>query len=166
MNTSSRARQVVTIATCAAVAAGSALSALAQTAPRGTKPSLKPLTRAELRECMNREDRLKARQGAMQKDQAAHDAILLELAQQAIAMADEQRTIDVTDQKAIDDFNARVEARNRRVEAQNERALEANRLVIELNREAADFTTECSARTYHFKDKEAIEAERNRAAGR
>jgi hypothetical protein len=119
-----------------------------------------PLSRAELRACMDRESELDQRREELKQEQDAHTAVGARLSQEATALSELLRTLDKADKAAIENYNKRNKARNKQVEISNKRAEELNAAAAELQAADADYLAECTARPFLKTDEEAILKER------
>lgn len=128
-------------------------AATATAAPRTTS---KPLSRAELRACIEREEELGRRQDALRKAQDAHDASGLKLSAEALELARILRATDPGDTVAIDLYNQRNDARNAQVDVHNRRAESLNAIVAELQEAEADFIATCASRVFLKADENAV----------
>lgn len=117
----------------ACLVAGALFLATASNGVDAVKIGVAPLTKDELRECMDREDSITARRAAVDRSRG-------ELA----------RELAMLSREALE------------VEAYNRRVAELNTQVASLNSEAAEVMTTCSSRSYRLKDKEEILRERVR----
>jgi len=122
-----------------------------------------PLTRAELRVCMDREDVLKGRATGLEKMKQQHDADLVALTSTAKELAESLRTLDASDHAAVDAHNERARQHDEQVDAHNKRTEAYNEAIRSLNTDTADMLAACSTRPYMMSDKDAILAERKKA---
>lgn len=139
------------VAACLALA----LPAGAQTL-KLKKDAPQPLTRDELRACMEREDLLQERKRAQEaeREQIARENNEVSLA--ARQLAEDLRRTDTRDFSRVDGYNARVAAHEARVTALNARVERFNADVERLNQEGAAHVERCASRPYDVADREAI----------
>lgn len=143
-------------------ALGAAAGAPAQTLQ--LKPgAATPLSRDELRHCMEREDQLKARQRAQEAERAALDREGAELARAAEQLAEDLRRTDTRDFSRVDAYNQRAAAHEQRAAALNTRVQAFNDDVGRLNAEGAGHVAQCATRPFDPADREAILAQRLQA---
>jgi hypothetical protein len=139
------------IAACLALA----LPAAAQTL-KLKKDAPQPLTREELRACMDEEDSLQQRKRAQEteREQIAHENTEVSLA--ARQLAEDLRRTDTRDFSKVDGYNTRASAHEARVAALNARVERFNADVERLNKEGAAHVERCASRPYDVADREAI----------
>jgi hypothetical protein len=128
--------------------------------PAETPAPRERLSRAELRDCMDRESALDERREALKQEQEAHTADGAVLSQEATDLSELLRTLDKADKAAVGRYNKRNEARNKRVEISNKRAEKLNAISDKLQADDADYLAECTARPFLKDDEEAILKER------
>ena len=121
-----------------------------------------PLTRDELRGCMNRDDVLAARQSQIDDERRMNDRESASIARESATLSDEFRRLDSADTAAVAAYNQRTMEHNQRVDAHNLRVNDANEAARQLNRDQADMTATCGARTYYQSDRDAILWQRSR----
>jgi hypothetical protein len=115
-----------------------------------------PLTRAELRHCLEREDSLQDRKRAQEAERVQIARENTEVALAAQRLADELRRTDTRDFSRVDGYNARAAAHEARVAALNARVERFNASVEQLNAEGAEHVRQCASRPYDVADREAI----------
>ena len=120
------------------------------------------LSRAELRQCMDREDTLKQRFDALERMRESGLATSAEIGESARRLSEELRRIDATDVAAVDDYNRRAKAHDAVVEASNKRADAFNAAIQSLNTDNADHLAACATRPYLQSDKKALLEERRK----
>jgi len=126
-----------------------------------TEPATKstrgrPLSRNELRSCMDRSTELDKREDALKASQDEHNAYLKVLSEEALALSAELRGIDSSDDAAVDTYNKRNDERNRKVEINNERAKALNASAADFRAAVADFMADCVSRPFLKSDEEAL----------
>lgn len=135
----------------------SSFATVAPAAEPVTKPApRKLLSRPELRACMLRKAELQERDKALKQAGAEHVAAGAVLSEEATLLSEVLRTLDTSDEAAVNSYNRRNEARNLQVEVNNKRANELNAAVAELQSAAADLMAECTARPFLKADEEAL----------
>jgi hypothetical protein len=120
------------------------------------KPKLLLLSRTELKACMLREDDLDARLRAMEAARLEHERQHQVVSDEAKVLSELLRTLDNKDEKAVDAFNARNDARNVLVIKLNKEAETLNAVVAEHQAESSDYLAKCVTRPYLRDDKNAI----------
>jgi predicted RNase H-like nuclease (RuvC/YqgF family) len=130
--------------------------------PDSPKESPRFLSRAELRDCMDRDAALQQRQDALEQANAEHNAESARLSAQAGALSARLRALDPSDRRAVNAYNKRNEERNRRVETSNQRAETLQAAVEEHQAASADFMAQCAARPFLKSDEEAVLREAGR----
>lgn len=88
--------------------------------------------------------------------QAAHDAAIAVLSEEATALSKVLRELNASDEIAVRTYNERIEARNREVEVSNRRADALNAAMAELQSAEADYMAECTARPFYRADEDAL----------
>lgn len=116
----------------------------------------KPLSRAELKACIQREEEMGRHQDALRKAQAAHEASGAKLSAEALELARILRTTDPGDAVAIELYNQRNDARNAEVDVHNKRAESLNATVAELQESEADYMVACASRLFLKADETAV----------
>ena len=115
-----------------------------------------PLSKAELRVCMAREDELNTRVSALQSAQRESNAAIARLSEEAKVLAEELRALSESDKAAVEAFNNRNEARNAQVEAHNKKVEALNAAGVALQEDQASYLETCASRPYFIQDKNAI----------
>jgi len=136
------------------------LAALAMATPLAAMAQVSygdgPLTREELRVCMERDHAVRARQSSLADERMDNDRESAAIAREGARLAEDLRNLDNRDTLAVADYNARSDAHNRRVESHNRRVAELNARTALVNGDAADVTASCGARTYWMRDRDAV----------
>jgi len=146
---------------CLLLAARIALAALAcacaqaQTLKLG-KEAPAPLTREELRRCLDREGSLQQRKRAQEAERVQIARENQEVALAAQQLADDLRRTDTRDFSRVDGYNARATAHEARRAALNARIGRFNADVEQLNADGAEHLRQCASRPYDPADREAI----------
>lgn len=121
------------------------------------------LTRDELRQCMDQEDRIRTAQDKLQSeisrsnDEAA--AIASDNAKLTRASANGFR-----DKASVDAHNAKALALQKRAVASNAKSRQLKLSLADIQSAEADFLRRCGGKSYYHEDKSAILAEREGAA--
>jgi biotin-(acetyl-CoA carboxylase) ligase len=115
-----------------------------------------PLSREELRDCMDRDANLRDRLEWLDQERIANDHEAELIARVGNRLADELRTLDASNAAAVAAYNARSSAHNRRVDAHNRRVAEANGRASMHNGDAANLTARCASRVYTLRDRDAV----------
>lgn len=121
------------------------------------------MTREELRVCMRTETQLKQREDALDLDRAKHEKLLASSSDEAMDAAQRLRSINGGDQGALNDYNARNQARNLLVEQINESAERINARTAAMQADHANYLEQCASKRYLLKDKTALLKETGRA---
>lgn len=116
----------------------------------------KPLSRVELRTCIQREEELGRRQDALQQAQDEHDLSSAKLSAEAMELSRILRATDLNDATAVDLYNQRNDARNAQVESHNKRAEALNAVLVDLQEAEADFLATCASRPFLKADESAV----------
>ena len=115
-----------------------------------------PLTRGELRGCMDRDIFLRDRLSVLEQEKRYNDRETEAIDREGRMLADERRRLDNSNVGAVADYNARSDAHNRRVADHNQRVSDMNARAAMHNREAADLSADCSSRPYYFRDPDSV----------
>jgi predicted transcriptional regulator len=115
-----------------------------------------PLSKQELRACVQQEHELNKRQDALTLAQVQHNSQLAEASQQARILAEQLRKLDNTDEDAVDAYNKRNDARNLEVDKLNKNADALNLKITALQTDSADHMEKCSSRPFLRADREVI----------
>lgn len=150
-----RARTLALFTFLAAMAA--AAQAQATSGPRyGSKD--------DLRQCMDGEDKLKLEQALLQKKADRHKAVLKQFQDEVQAHVALQKTVDGSDEKAVNAYNEQMDALNARVEPINREASEQQATVDDFHARTYAHNKRCAGMVYRISDIRAIEKERAAAA--
>lgn len=121
-----------------------------------------PLSRAELRQCLDAEDALLRRQQAQDAERREIERENTGLAQEASQLAEDLHRTDTRDFSKVDGYNARAAAHEQRAKALNERVARFNDAVAVLNAEGHRHLAQCASRPFAVEDRDAILRERKR----
>jgi hypothetical protein len=116
----------------------------------------KLLSRAELRVCIVREQQLTQRQVALKDAQNAQLESSAQLSAEAMALSHILRTLDSSDEAAVESYNRRNEARNLEVVSHNKRAEILIASLGELQSDEADYMAACVSRPFLKSDQDAV----------
>ena len=116
------------------------------------------LTRAQLRECLAQQVRVRTMSEATLKLQTALDADKAEIARLGAVLTDKLAALDRTSSEAVQAYNAEALARDQLIDAYNARTPEFNTKVDALQTERETFTKNCENRNYDEDDEFAIKA--------
>jgi chromosome segregation ATPase len=133
-----------------------ALSAAAAQTLQLKKDAPQPLTRDELRACMDNEDSLQQRKRAQEAERAAIARENDEVSRLGRQLAEDARRTDTHDFSKVDGYNDRATAHDARLAALNARVERFNADVEQLNKEGAAHVERCAARPYDVADRDAI----------
>ncbi len=114
------------------------------------------LTRAELRECLNLQVRLRSSTEDVVAAQAALDKEKTEVAQRGAALKEELAALDRTSAPAVDAYNESVREHEKRVDAYNAKTPVFNAQVGAMQEQRAAFSKGCENRDFDEKDEIAI----------
>ena len=115
-----------------------------------------PLTREELRVCMERDHAVRERIARLDDERVESDAEAASIAREGARLAEELRRLDNRDTLAVAEYNARSDAHNRRVEAHNRYVVDLNARTALVNGDAADVGASCASRRYWMRDRDAV----------
>ncbi len=128
------------------------------------KPSGSFGTRAQLRECLDLDDALKARSRGLESTAVSINAKMTANEAEAARLADMKKGLDRSDKAAIAAFNQAALAHNEHVQQVDEEASGAEAARTRLAADKADADQKCGAFTYRPADIEAVDKERKKAA--
>lgn len=145
----------------AAVAVGIALPGQAADKPReasfgSAKPGGKLLTPAELRNCLQQQDKLRTSTDEMSKEQGALAANKAEIDRLGVALKDQATTLDRTSADAVAAYNAQVDARDKMIDAYQGGVPAFNAKAEALKTDQAAFAKACENRRYDEADEADI----------
>jgi hypothetical protein len=132
------------------------LAALAAPAVATAQSYSYPMTRGELAECMDRDAFMRDKLAGLDRERLANDRETDSIAREGARLADELRTLDSTNARAVASYNARSEAHNRRVQEHNRKVADMNARAGMHNGAAADLTARCATRPYSLPDRDAL----------
>jgi hypothetical protein len=121
-------------------------------------------TRAQLRECLDLDDALKARARALEATTLAINQKILANQAEAAQLADAKKTLDRSDKAAIASFNQQAMAHNQHVQQADDDASGADAVRARLDADKADMDQQCGRLTYRPADVDAVDKERRKAA--
>ena len=140
----------------AGLAAGPAAQAADKAPARAASaPPAKPdalLSPAQLQECVNQKERLKAQTDDALKDKAAIDADRDEIARSGTSLAEERTTLDRTSEDAVGAYNAKVEQREKLIETYQARVSAYNLKAEAVNTTKSGYEKSCENRRYDDRD--------------
>jgi hypothetical protein len=114
------------------------------------------LTRAELRDCLAQQDRIRTQNEAAAREREVFDTEKAELVQQGHALKEQLAVLDRTSQEAVDGYNTQAAERDRRIEAFEARMPAFNEKAQALTAERDAFAKRCGSRRYDERDEIAI----------
>ena len=121
------------------------------------KPLEPLLSREELRDCMDRQTRLREQTAQASQVQAELEREKGEIQRDGETLKAELGTLDRADAAAVEGYNARASARDRRIDAFEPRVGEFNTRVQALADDRAAFTRLCENRKFDEKDEKALQ---------
>lgn len=152
------------------LALGAAGPSWAADPPKPQKPAARPvpksgpgkpiepvLSREELKECMDRQARLRENTAQASQAQGELEREKAEIQRDGEALKADLGTLDRSDAAAVEAYNARASARDRRIDAFEPRVNEFNTRVQALADERAAFTRLCENRRFDEKDEKALQ---------
>jgi hypothetical protein len=138
----------------AAPAAGPAREAPPAKAKAPAGPLL--LTPAQLRECLDRQQRLRASSDQSVKEQADLKASKAEIDRLGVVLKEQLETLDRTSADAVAAYNAQVDARDKLIDTYQESVPAFNTKVEALKAEQAAYSKACENRRYDEADEISI----------
>jgi len=152
-----RSLVLVLLAGPAALAAAHA----AEKAPAGaaSAPAAKPnaiLTPAQLQQCVNQKERLRAQTEDALKDKAAIEADKAEIARLGTSIAEERATVDQSDVAAVDAYNAKFDQRDKLIATYESRVNAYNLKAEAVKATKEGYEKSCENRRYDERDLDDI----------
>lgn len=114
------------------------------------------LTPAQLRDCLTRQERLRAGTDETTREQTTLTANKAEIDRLGLALKEQMATLDRRSVDAVAAYNAQVEARDKMIDEYQEAVPAFNLKVESLKAEQAGFTKACENRRYDENDEIAI----------
>ena len=118
------------------------------------------LTRAELRDCLDRMDRIRTRNDALTQERERIERDKAELLRQGDELKAQLETLDRSDTEAVDAFKARAVARDQALDGFEKRTGAFNGDVEGLAAERKTFAQRCENRRFDQDDETALRAGR------
>ena len=115
------------------------------------------LTRAQLRECMAQQERMRVMTEEAVSLQTQFNAEKADLAQQGVLLKDELAVLDRTNVQAVEQYNVKTAARDKAIDAFEAGLDGYNKRVKRLTMEREIFVSGCENRRYDEKDEIAIQ---------
>jgi hypothetical protein len=115
------------------------------------------LTRAQLRECMAQQERMRVMTDEAVALQTQFNAEKADLAQQGVTLKEELAVLDRTNAQAVEQYNAKAAARDKAIDAFEASTEGYNKRVKRLTTEREIFVSGCENRRYDEKDEIAIQ---------
>lgn len=115
------------------------------------------LTRAQLRECMAQQERMRVMTEEAVALQTQFNAEKADLAQQGVVLKEELAVLDRTNVQAVEQYNAKAAARDKAIDAFEAGTEGYNKRVKRLTMEREIFVSGCENRRYDEKDEIAIQ---------
>lgn len=178
MNASLPSLRLAAAVLCLAAGIGAQAAPPKKTAAPAAKPAASAASAAEevsaeslasrdqLRKCMDSEDALRARQKAINEENAGIAKQMEELQAEQATLAEAQGKLDMKDKKAVDAFNATLAEHNAKLARINEKAQAYNAKKDALNSELETYNSGCATYKYRADDRDAILKERAAKAGK
>ncbi len=114
------------------------------------------LTRAELRECLSQQERLRKADEATRVERQALDQEQAEILRVGDELKQQLAALDRSSQEAVDGYNARAAARDKMIDGFEARLGPFNARVEALQAERGGFSRRCENRRYDERDETAI----------
>lgn len=115
------------------------------------------LTRAQLRECMAQQERMRVMTEEAVALQTQFNAEKADLAQQGVTLKEELAVLDRTNVQAVEQYNLKAAARDKAIDAFEAGTEAYNKRVKRLTMEREIFVSGCENRRYDEKDEIAIQ---------
>ena len=122
------------------------------------KPEGPLLSRAQLRECLAQQGRVRTMSESAMKLQTTLEAEKGEISRLGVVLTDKLAALDRTSAEAVQAYNAEAAARDALIDAYNARTPGFNTQVDALQAEREAFTKNCENRNYDEEDEFAIRA--------
>lgn len=116
------------------------------------------LTRAQLRDCLTQQDRVKAQGDEALKLRTRIEAEQADLVARGAQLKEQLAALDRSSQEAVDAYNAQAAERDKAIDALEERTTAYNARVEALQAEKATFAKACDNRRYDERDETDIRA--------
>jgi len=144
-------------------AAGAATAKAGQ--PAASQPAARAFaTRDQLRECLDIEAALKARFGAIEASNNAHEQMFNQVEAENAKLLELQAQLDHDSDTAISAFNALVKDHNLHVKQLNQDAADSQPASDAYNADMLAYNRKCSPLVYRVDDLDAVLKERRKAA--
>ena len=115
------------------------------------------LTRAQLRECMAQQERMRVMTEEAVTLQTQFNAEKADLAQRGVVLKEELALLDRTNVQAVEQYNAKAAARDKSIDAFEAGTETYNKRVKRLTAEREIFVSGCENRRYDEKDEIAVQ---------
>jgi len=122
----------------------------------GGKGSGAFLTRAQLRDCINQQAKIKQQDTEMQAQQDKLNADKAEIGKRGDTLKTQLETLDRTSPDAVTAYNEQAAARDKMIDEYQEQVTQFNARVQSFNTDREGFTKNCSNRRYFEDDEIAI----------
>lgn len=144
-----------------AVAVALAPAAVAADPVLGAGPARgKPLSLAQLRACLDVQERLESQGATMQQLQAAQDAARADFQRFEAQLQADRAALDASDKAAVDAYNAKLDERRRRIADYDARTPTLTEAIAAYNATRQAWSADCDDRPYNEDDYAAIHRER------
>jgi len=144
------------VAALSASAATAGLAAGKEGTFGGGKGSGAFLTRAQLRDCINQQAKIKQQDTEMQVQQDKLNADKAEIGKRGDTLKTQLETLDRTSPDAVSAYNEQAAARDKMIDEYQEQVTQFNARVQSFNTDREAFTKNCSNRRYFEDDEIAI----------
>ncbi|HEY9066228.1 MAG TPA: hypothetical protein VIO33_14680 [Burkholderiaceae bacterium] len=114
------------------------------------------LTKAQLRDCINQQAKVKQQDGELQGQQDKLNADKAEIGKRGDTLKAQLETLDRTNPDAVNAYNEQAAARDKMIDDYQDQVNQFNARVQAFNTERESFTKSCSNRRYFEDDEIAI----------
>ena len=121
-----------------------------------------PMSRGELRDCMERDLYMRDRLSILEQEKRDNDREAAAIEREGARLERERSRLDNTNVSSVADYNDRSDAHNRRVAEHNRRVGDMNARAAAHNRESGEVSNLCSSRTYYFRDLDVVRGDYSR----
>ena len=163
MNGRARTRALALVAALVVASAGATTVKTGK--PAASQPAARVFaTRDQLRECMDIEAGLKARFGAIEASNNAHEQMFNQVEAENAKLLELQAQLDHDSDTSINAFNAAVKDHNLHVKQLNKDAADSQPISNAYNDDMLAYNRKCSPLVYRVDDLDAVIKERKKAA--
>ena len=142
---------------CFAALLGGPGGALAQTGAASAGPNAGPMSRAELRQCLQMQVALEGDKEALARARAQQDATIKSLDADEAKLKAAQAKLERSNRRAVKAFDAQVKAHHERVAAHNQTLPAFNAQAAAYEASEARYQARCAGRPYREADRAAVQ---------